>query len=95
MYVICDIDKLGGRQVTFRLNKGDVMLEEILLFKYDGYMQEYQRSALRTRVDTEHEELCWEVHEPHETLTEESVKCKCLLDDFLRVGNQRFLIMQC
>ncbi|KAF0743508.1 serine/threonine-protein kinase fray2-like, partial [Aphis craccivora] len=77
----------GGRQVTLRLNK--VMLGEILIYKYDGYMQGFQRSELRTRVDNVHEELCWEVHEQHETLTKESVICKCLLGEFLRVGNRR------
>lgn len=79
----------GGRQVTLRLSKGEVMLGEILIYKYDGYMQGFQRSELRTRVNNVHEELCWEVHEQHETLTEESVICKCLLGEFLRVGNRR------
>lgn len=67
-----DIKEIEGeRQVTPRLNKGNVMLGEILLYKYDGYMQEFKRSALRTRVGTAYEELCWEEHEPHGTLTEE------------------------
>ncbi|KAF0691514.1 Uncharacterized protein FWK35_00035941, partial [Aphis craccivora] len=79
----------GGRQVTLRLSKGEVMLGEILIYKYDRYMQGFQRSELRKRVNNVHEELCWEVHEQHETLTEESVICKCLLGEFLRVGNRR------
>ncbi|KAF0749158.1 hypothetical protein FWK35_00023312 [Aphis craccivora] len=64
------------------------MLGEILLYKYDGNL-EFRRSPLKTHVVGAHREICWDVHEPHGTLTEESVICKCFLDNFLIVGNKR------
>jgi len=80
-----------GRQVTLRLNRGDDILGEMLLYKYMGYM-EFQRATIRTHIFSAHSEICWDWHEPHGTLTEESLLSKCLLDHFLMEGNRRVFL---
>ncbi|KAE9522488.1 hypothetical protein AGLY_017149, partial [Aphis glycines] len=78
----------GGRLVTLRLNKGDEMLGEMLLYQYLGCM-EFERNTMYLHICCAHSEICWDWHEPHGTLTEESVLCKCILDEFRREGNRR------
>ncbi|KAE9522097.1 hypothetical protein AGLY_017485 [Aphis glycines] len=78
----------GGRLVTLRLNRGDEMLGEILLYQYLGCM-EFERNTMYLHIFCAHSEICWDWHEPHGTLTEESVLCKCILDEFRREGNRR------
>ncbi|KAE9523764.1 hypothetical protein AGLY_015824 [Aphis glycines] len=67
---------------------GDEMLGEILLYQYLGCM-EFERNSMYLHIFYAHSEICWDWHEPHGTLTEESVLCKCLLDEFRREGNRR------
>ncbi|KAE9544295.1 hypothetical protein AGLY_001474 [Aphis glycines] len=78
----------GGRLVTLRLNRGDEMLGEMLLYQYLGCM-EFERNTMYLHICCAHSEICWDWHEPHGTLTEESVLCKCILDEFRREGNRR------
>ncbi|KAE9522595.1 hypothetical protein AGLY_017017, partial [Aphis glycines] len=67
---------------------GDEMLGEILLYQYLGCM-EFERNTMYLHIFCAHSEICWDWHEPHGTLTEESVLCKCILDEFRREGNRR------
>ncbi|XP_050065846.1 uncharacterized protein LOC126554887 [Aphis gossypii] len=78
----------GGRLVTLRLNKGDEMLGEMQLYTYLGCM-EFERNPVYSHIYGAHNEICWDWHEPHETLSEESVLCQCILDNFRCEGNRR------